>query len=93
MTTTTNRWQAWKQLFDERAARPVPTLDSDLDYTQLSGTFGVNYKLDRKATVYGSVNLLDLKDDQEYVYGDLTGSIVTTVPAIVTLLGRYVSSR
>ena len=50
---------------------------SDLDYTQLSGTLGVNYKLDKRATVYGSVNLLDLKDDQEYVYGDLTGAIIT----------------
>ncbi len=50
---------------------------SDLDYTQLEGTFGVNYKLDRKASVYGSVNLMDLQDDQTYVYGDLTGSIIT----------------
>ena len=50
---------------------------SDLDYKQLEGTLGVNYKLDKRATVYGSVNLMDLKDDQEYVYGDLTGMIVT----------------
>ena len=50
---------------------------SDLDYTQLEGTLGVNYKLDKRAKVYGSVNLMDLQDDQEYVYGDLTGMIVT----------------
>ncbi len=50
---------------------------SDLDYTQLDGTVGVNYKLDKTATLYGSVNLLDLQDDQMYVYGDLTGSIIT----------------
>jgi hypothetical protein len=50
---------------------------SDLDYTQLEGTVGLNYKLDRRAKVYASVNLLDLQDDQPYVYGDLTGAIVT----------------
>jgi hypothetical protein len=50
---------------------------SDLDYTQLEGTFGVNYKLDEHASLYGSVNLMDLQDDQVYVYGDLTGSIIT----------------
>jgi len=38
---------------------------------------GVNYKLDKKATVYGSVNLMDLQDDQPYVYGDMTGMLVT----------------
>lgn len=50
---------------------------SDLDYTQLNGTLGANYRLDKAATVYGSVNLMDLQDDQTYVYGDLTGTIVT----------------
>ncbi len=50
---------------------------SDLDYTTLEGTLGMNYKLDDKATLYGSVNLVDLQDDQVYVYGDLTGQIVT----------------
>ncbi len=50
---------------------------SDLDYTQLEGTLGVNYKLDQTASVYASVNLMDLQDDQVYVYGDLTGSIIT----------------
>ncbi len=50
---------------------------SDLDYAQLEGTLGVNYKLDSKASVYGSVNLMDLQDDQVYVYGDLSGVIVT----------------
>lgn len=50
---------------------------SDLDYTQLEGTLGVNYKLDGAATVYGSVNVMDLQDDQTYVYGDLTGMLVT----------------
>lgn len=50
---------------------------SDLDYTQMEGTLGVNYKLDKRATVYGSVNLMDLQDNQTYVYGDLTGAIVT----------------
>ncbi len=50
---------------------------SDLDYKQLEGTLGVNYKLDKRAKVYGSVNLMDLQDNQTYVYGDLTGAIVT----------------
>ena len=50
---------------------------SDLDYGQLEGTLGVNYKLDAGATVYGSVNVMDLQDDQPYVYGDLTGALVT----------------
>lgn len=50
---------------------------SDLDYSQLEGTLGVNYKLDKAATLYGSVNLMDLQDDQVYVYGDLSGAIVT----------------
>ena len=50
---------------------------SDLDYSQLEGTLGVNYKLDKQATVYGSVNLMDLQDDQAYVYGDLSGMLVT----------------
>ena len=50
---------------------------SDLDYQQLEGTLGVNYKLDQNAKVYGSVNLMDLQDSQAYVYGDLTGAIVT----------------
>ncbi len=50
---------------------------SDLDYSQLEGTLGVNYKLDKKATVYGSVNVMDLQDDQAYVYGDMSGMLVT----------------
>jgi len=50
---------------------------SDLDYGQLEGTLGVDYKLDTKASVYGSVNVMDLQDDQVYVYGDLTGMLVT----------------
>jgi hypothetical protein len=50
---------------------------SDLDYGQLEGTVGVNYKLDAKASVYGSVNLMDLQDDQPYVYGDMSGLLVT----------------
>ena len=50
---------------------------SDLDYAQLEGTLGLNYKLDKRAKVYGSVNLMDLQDNQTYVYGDLTGAIVT----------------
>jgi hypothetical protein len=50
---------------------------SDLDYTLLEGTVGVNYQLDKRATVYGSVNLMDLQDNEAYVYGDLTGSIFT----------------
>jgi hypothetical protein len=50
---------------------------SDLDYTQLEATVGVNYKLDAKASVYGSVNLMDLQDDETYVYGDLSGMLVT----------------
>lgn len=35
MTTTGNRWQDWQELFSSRAARPAPTLESDLDYTRL----------------------------------------------------------
>ena len=50
---------------------------SDLEYTQLEATLGVNYKLDKRASVYGAVNLLDLEDDQAYVYGDLSGTITT----------------
>lgn len=50
---------------------------SDLDYNQFEGTLGANYKLARRAKLYASVNLLDLQDDQAYVYGDLSGSIIT----------------
>ena len=50
---------------------------SDLDYAQLEGTLGVNYKLAKRSTIYGSVNMMDLQDSQEYVYGDLTGAIIT----------------
>ena len=50
---------------------------SDLEYTTLEGTLGLNYKLDKKASVYASVNLMDLQDNQVYVYRDLTGKIVT----------------
>ena len=50
---------------------------SDLDYNQVEGTLGLNYKLATRAKLYGSVTLLDLQDDQAYVYGDLSGSIIT----------------
>jgi hypothetical protein len=50
---------------------------SDLDYATMEGTIGVNYKLDMKATVYGAINVMDLTDDQTYVYGDLSGALVT----------------
>ena len=50
---------------------------SDLKYTQLEGTLGANYRVAPRATLYGAINLLDLQDDQQYVYGDLTGAIVT----------------
>lgn len=50
---------------------------SDLDYSTWEATFGANYQLDRLAAIYGAVNVLDLADDQPYVYGDLSGSLVT----------------
>ena len=50
---------------------------SDLDYATMEGTIGVNYKLDKKTSVYSAINVIDLTDDQAYVYGDLSGSLVT----------------
>ena len=50
---------------------------SDLDYTTLEFTIGTNYRIDDKTSVYGAVNLMDMTDDQPYVYGDLTGALVT----------------
>ncbi len=50
---------------------------SDLDYSTWEATFGTNYQLDSSAGLYGAINVLDLADDQPYVYGDLSGSLVT----------------
>ncbi len=64
---------------DSKADYDFSTINeySDLDYGQLEGTLGATYKLDSGASVYGSVNVMDLQDDQTYVYGDLTGMLVT----------------
>jgi hypothetical protein len=48
---------------------------SDLDYTQVEATLGGNYAIGEKTHVYGSVTLMDLQDDEEYVYGDLSGTL------------------
>ncbi len=50
---------------------------SDLDYSTWEATFGANYRLDSMAALYGAINVLDLADEQAYVYGDLSGSLVT----------------
>lgn len=50
---------------------------SDLDYSTWESTIGANYKLDGNAALYGAVNVIDLTDDQAYVYGDLSGALVT----------------
>ena len=50
---------------------------SDLDYSTFELTVGTNFKLDNTASVYGAVNVMDMTDDQPYVYGDLSGALVT----------------
>lgn len=49
---------------------------SDLEYTQLEATLGGSYKVAPDWSVYGSVTLMDLQDDQPYVYGDRDGRLV-----------------
>lgn len=49
---------------------------SDLEYTQLEATLGGSYKVAPDWSVYGGVTLMDLQDDQPYVYGDLDGRLV-----------------
>lgn len=49
---------------------------SDLDYTQLEATLGGSYKVADASRLYGSLTLMDLGDDQPYVYGDLDGRLV-----------------
>lgn len=49
---------------------------SDLEYTQLEATLGGSYKVAPDWSVYGSVTLMDLQDDQPYVYGDMDGRLV-----------------
>lgn len=50
---------------------------SDLDYAQLEATVGLKYKMNGRSSLYGSVNIMDLRDDQQYVYGALTSTLLT----------------
>jgi hypothetical protein len=51
---------------------------SDLKYTQNNVTLGAEWKFSRRARLYGYATWMDLVDDQQYVYGDLTGSLLLT---------------
>ena len=50
---------------------------SDLDFSQLEATVGLKYKLANGSKLYGSVNIMDVKDDQPYVYGSFTSTLLT----------------
>lgn len=50
---------------------------SDLDFNQLEATVGLKYKMDKGSSLYGSINIMDVKDDQQYVYGSMTSTLLT----------------
>ena len=49
---------------------------SDLDYSQINTTVGINWSVARNRSVYGTVTMMDLTDDQAYVYGDMSGKLM-----------------
>lgn len=49
---------------------------SDLDYSQVNTTVGANWTVARNRTIYGYVTVMDAMDDQPYVYGDMSGTLV-----------------
>lgn len=49
---------------------------SDLEYKQLEATVGAKVAVSDRSQLYGSVTLMDLADEQPYVYGDLSGQLV-----------------
>ena len=49
---------------------------SDLDYSQVNTTVGANWTVARNRTIYGYVTVMDATDDQAYVYGDMSGTLV-----------------
>ena len=49
---------------------------SDLDYSQINTTLGINWSVARNRSVYGTVTAMDLTDDQAYVYGDMSGTLI-----------------
>lgn len=49
---------------------------SDLDYSQVNATVGFNWLAAKNRSVYGTVTMFDLTDDQPYVYGDMTGKLM-----------------
>jgi hypothetical protein len=49
---------------------------SDLDYTQLTATYGGSFAFSDQARVYGSLTFMDLVDSAPYVYGDLSGTLI-----------------
>jgi len=51
---------------------------SDLEYTQIEFTLGGTYALMPTTALQASVSWMDLTDDQPYVYGDLSGSLLFT---------------
>lgn len=49
---------------------------SDLDYRRLDATLGVRVHTSPRASLTGSLTLMNLDDQAAYVYGDLTGTIL-----------------
>ena len=49
---------------------------SDLEYNQAESTLGLNYAFNPATSIYGYVTVADVTDNQEYVYGDLSGTLV-----------------
>jgi hypothetical protein len=49
---------------------------SDLEYSQLQATLGGSYAINDRARLYGSATLMDFQDKEEYVYGDLSGTLI-----------------
>jgi predicted porin len=51
---------------------------SDLEYKYTEANAKVDFEFSRAADVYLGVQYFDLMDDQPYVYGDVTGSVLFT---------------
>jgi len=51
---------------------------SNLKYKYLDTTVGGTWQFASKSSLYLSFTIMDLMDDQAYVYGDLTGTLLLT---------------
>ena len=66
--------EGWPVSFGDYTSMNLIHEYSDLEYSEMRGTLGFNYQVNKNMGLFGAVSLFDLDDDAPYLQ-DATGSV------------------